>query len=68
MTDLRLIDLLAAISVATDLGMGQAPEKAIRSCLLATGLARGMDLPEEEVRERVLDDAPSPPRVYGDRA
>ncbi len=48
--DLRLVDLLAAISVATDLGMGQAPEKAIRSCLLATGLARGLDLPGEDVR------------------
>ena len=34
--DLRLSDLLAALSVATDLGMGQPPEKAVRSCLLAT--------------------------------
>lgn len=52
MTDrLRLADLLAALSVATDLGMGQPPEKAIRSCLLATGLARALDLPEQQVRD-----------------
>ena len=34
--DLRLVDLLAALSVATDLGMGQEPEKAVRTCLVAT--------------------------------
>ena len=49
--DLRLADLLAALSVATDLGMGQEPEKAIRSCLLATELARASDLPEPQVRD-----------------
>ena len=32
----RLADLLAALSVTTDLAMGQPPEKAIRSCLVAT--------------------------------
>jgi len=52
--DLRLADLLVAISVATDLGMGYGPEKAIRSCLLATGLARGLDLAEEDVRDVYL--------------
>ena len=49
--DLRLSDLLAALSVATDLGMGQQPEKAVRSCLLATGLGRALGLPDEEVRD-----------------
>src|SRR5688572_13903751 len=49
--DLRLADLLAALSVATDLGMGQEPEKAVRSCLVATHLARAMDLPEPVVRD-----------------
>ena len=49
--DLRLSDLLAALSVATDLGMGQQPEKAVRSCLLATGLGRALGLPHEEVRD-----------------
>jgi HD-GYP domain-containing protein (c-di-GMP phosphodiesterase class II) len=49
--DLRLADLLAALSVATDLGMGQAPEKAVRGCLLATALARAMELPDGEVQD-----------------
>ena len=48
------MDLLAALSVATDLGMGQPPETALRSCLLATGLARAMDLPEAQVRDTCL--------------
>ena len=49
--DLRLSDLLAALSVATDLGMGQPPEKAVRSCLLATGLGLAMGLSDAEVRD-----------------
>jgi HD-GYP domain-containing protein (c-di-GMP phosphodiesterase class II) len=49
--DLRLVDLLAALSVATDLGMGQEPEKAVRGCLVATGLARAMDLPDRDVAD-----------------
>lgn len=51
---LRLMDLLAALSVATDLGMGQPPETALRSSLLAIGLARVMDLPEDDVRNACL--------------
>jgi hypothetical protein len=49
--ELRLADLLAALSVTTDLGMGQEPEKAVRSCLLATELARACALSEAEVRD-----------------
>jgi HD-GYP domain-containing protein (c-di-GMP phosphodiesterase class II) len=49
--DLRLADLLAALSVATDLGMGQEPEKAVRTCLVATELAHAMDLPGPEARD-----------------
>jgi HD-GYP domain-containing protein (c-di-GMP phosphodiesterase class II) len=49
--DLRLADMLAALSVATDLGMGQEPEKAVRTCLVATQLALAMDLPVQEVRD-----------------
>jgi HD-GYP domain-containing protein (c-di-GMP phosphodiesterase class II) len=48
---LRLADLLAALSLTTDLAMGQPPEKAIRACVLATDLARHMDLPEHEVAD-----------------
>lgn len=31
--------------------MGQQPEKAVRSCLLATGLGRALGLSEEDVRD-----------------
>lgn len=51
---LRLMDLLAALSVATDLGMGQPPETALRCCLLATRLARALDLSEADVRDVCL--------------
>jgi hypothetical protein len=47
----RLADLLAAVSVATDLGNGQEPEKAIRACLVATALARRMGTPEVEASD-----------------
>lgn len=49
-----MMELLAALSVTTDLGMGQPPETALRSSLLANGLARAMDLPEEDVRNARL--------------
>jgi HD-GYP domain-containing protein (c-di-GMP phosphodiesterase class II)/DNA-binding CsgD family transcriptional regulator len=49
--DLRLADLLTALSVVTDLGMGHEPEKAIRTCLLATELARAAELPGPQVRD-----------------
>jgi len=48
---IRLADLLAALSVATDLGNGQEPEKAIRACLVATELARRMGIPEGQVSD-----------------
>lgn len=37
---LRLADLLAALSVTTDLGHGRPPEDAMHACLLATSLAQ----------------------------
>src|SRR5437870_963249 len=40
---LRLAELIAALSLATDLGMGQPMEKAIRSCLIALGLGRRLE-------------------------
>jgi hypothetical protein len=46
---LSLAELLADLSLVTDLGMGNEPETAARTCLLATGLARGVGLTEEEV-------------------
>jgi HD-GYP domain-containing protein (c-di-GMP phosphodiesterase class II) len=48
--DLRLADLLCALSMTLDLAMAQPPEKAIRSCLVATRLARRLDLPATDQR------------------
>jgi HD-GYP domain-containing protein (c-di-GMP phosphodiesterase class II) len=44
----RLADLLAALSLASDLGMGHPPEEAMRTCLLATELARRLGLSERD--------------------
>jgi putative nucleotidyltransferase with HDIG domain len=49
--ELRLADLLAALSLSTDLAMGQPPAKAIRACVLATEIARHMGLPEPQVAD-----------------
>jgi putative nucleotidyltransferase with HDIG domain len=52
MTDrLRLADLLAALSVTTDLAMGQTPGKSIRACVVATEVARHMGLSEADVAD-----------------
>ena len=48
---LRLADLLAGLSVIADLGFGLPPEEAMRSCLIATELARLRDLSEQEVSD-----------------
>jgi HD-GYP domain-containing protein (c-di-GMP phosphodiesterase class II) len=48
---LRLADLLAGLSIASDLGFGLAPETAMRSCLVATRLARLHGLTEPEARD-----------------
>ncbi len=49
--ELRLADLLAALSVTTDLAMGQTPEKAIRACVVATEAARHLGVAEPEVAD-----------------
>src|SRR5688572_30721094 len=49
MSELRLAELIAALSQTTDLGMGQPPESAIRTCLLATAIAREMHLSDHEI-------------------
>jgi HD-GYP domain-containing protein (c-di-GMP phosphodiesterase class II)/DNA-binding CsgD family transcriptional regulator len=41
---LRLAEVLAAISLATDLGRGFPPEKALRTCLVAARLAEELGL------------------------
>lgn len=42
----RLAEVLAAISLATDLGRGFPPEKALRTCLVAARLAEELGLDE----------------------
>src|SRR5438128_3289030 len=50
-SSLRLAELIAAISLATDLGMGQPLEQALRTCLLAVGLGRRLGLSDEQLSE-----------------
>jgi hypothetical protein len=47
-TDICLAEVLAALSIATDLGMGQPLEFALQSCVLALRLAEqlGFSAPE----------------------
>jgi len=46
----RLADLLAGLSRLADLGFGLQAGGALRSCALAAGLARSLDLPDDDVR------------------
>src|SRR5690606_33300468 len=48
---LRLAELLVPLSLMTDLGMGAPDEEAARACLVATGLARWLSLPEATVAD-----------------
>ena len=47
---MRLADLLAGLSRLADLGFGLPMGAALRSCVLATRLARSLDLPAAEVQ------------------
>jgi HD-GYP domain-containing protein (c-di-GMP phosphodiesterase class II) len=49
--DVRLADLLAGLSLISDMGLGLPPENAVRSCLVGTALARKVDLDETEVAD-----------------
>ncbi len=50
--ELRLAELIAALSLAIDLGMGQPMEHFMRACLLAMRLANALNL-DEQVRSDV---------------
>ncbi len=50
-TDLRLAELMAAISMATDLQHGYPPEKGLRDALLAVGLARELGLDGQDLSD-----------------
>lgn len=48
-THLRLAEVVAALSLATDLGTGQPLERALRTCLLASRMGEGMGLSASEL-------------------
>jgi len=50
-SDLRLAELIAALSLASDLGMGQPMEYALCSCVLAVRLGETLGFSESELRE-----------------
>src|SRR5256712_11420620 len=51
MERLRLAELMAALSLATDLGMGQPLEQALRTCLIAVALGERLGFENEELFE-----------------
>jgi HD-GYP domain-containing protein (c-di-GMP phosphodiesterase class II) len=50
-TNLRLAELMAALSLATDLGMGQPMEYAMTTCIVAVRLGEAAGLSEAELRD-----------------
>ncbi len=46
--DIRLAELIAALSLATDLAMGQPLEYALCSCVLAVRLGEALGLTDDE--------------------
>jgi HD-GYP domain-containing protein (c-di-GMP phosphodiesterase class II) len=51
----RLADLLAGLSLISDHGLGLPPDDAVRSCLVATALARRLGLRDGEVADVFYD-------------
>ena len=49
--NLRLAEFLAALSLATDLGMGQPLEQALRTCLIALALGRRLGLGPDDLSD-----------------
>src|SRR4029079_18318732 len=47
----RLPELMAALSVATDLGMGQPLESALCSCVVAMRLGEALGLDDDALRD-----------------
>ena len=50
-TQLRLAELVAALSLATDLGMGQPMEFALRATILAVRLGEALGLPDADLHD-----------------
>jgi HD-GYP domain-containing protein (c-di-GMP phosphodiesterase class II) len=50
MAEVRLGEAIAALSLAIDIGMGQPLEQGLRTCLIATGLARKVGIDGGDVQ------------------
>jgi HD-GYP domain-containing protein (c-di-GMP phosphodiesterase class II)/DNA-binding CsgD family transcriptional regulator len=48
---LRVAELIAALSLATDLGLGQPMSHVLRTCLIAVHLGRALGLAEEQLED-----------------
>ncbi len=48
MAEVRLAEAVAALSLAIDIGMGQPLEQGLRTCLIATGLARKAGVDDQD--------------------
>jgi HD-GYP domain-containing protein (c-di-GMP phosphodiesterase class II) len=48
---LRLMEILSALSLATDLGSGFAPEKGLRTCVAAVAIGRQAELDDDELAD-----------------
>lgn len=58
---LRLAELVASLSLATDLELGQPQEHVLRQTVLAVRLAEAAGLPEADIAERLdLPEAAEP--------
>ncbi|HEX9887890.1 MAG TPA: HD domain-containing phosphohydrolase [Nitriliruptorales bacterium] len=51
MSDLRLAEIVAGLSLAADLGTGQPLEHTLRTCLRAVRVGRSLALPSDELRD-----------------
>lgn len=51
MVELRLAELVTALSLATDLGMGQPMEQALRTCLLSLRLGEALGLGRDQLAD-----------------
>lgn len=49
--DLRLAELLAGLSLVTDLAASHPPEQALRACALATRLADDLGLDQKDASD-----------------
>ncbi len=50
-SSLRLAEVMAALSLATDLGMGQPLEFALTGCVLATRMGESLGMPTNDLRD-----------------